>query len=162
MFEHRAAHRGRERLRSIRGGGGGGRIGALLLALGAFFLRTAGLGAFGGGRGAFLDHGDDRLDLDGVADRDLEFLDHARDGRGRLDGDLVGLEADDRLVDRDGIADVLEQFADGRFGDRFTQRGNFDFGGHNLAFPDYLQSLRTLGASPFSPSAILTRASCCT
>ena len=61
-----------------------------------------------------------------------------------------------------GIADVLEQFADGRFGDRFTQRGNFDFGGHNLAFPSYLQSLRTLGAVPFSPSAMLTRASCCT
>ena len=36
------------------------------------------------------------------------------------------------MTSRDRVADILEQFADASFGDRFTQRGDFDFGGHNV------------------------------
>ena len=130
MFQNRAAHGGRQGLRRV--GGSCGSLGAFGLAFFALFARAAGFLALGSRSGAFLDHGDDRVHLDRVADRNLELFDDTGNGGGGLHRDLVGLEADDRLVRRDRVADILEQFADSRFGDRFTQRGNFDFGGHNV------------------------------
>ena len=52
-------------------------------------------------------HGqDDRADLDLVALLDPDFLDDAGDRRRHLDGGLVGLELEDRLLARDRVADL--------------------------------------------------------
>jgi hypothetical protein len=55
---------------------------------------------------------------------------HAGDGRRHFDRDLVGFEAGNRLVERDGFAGLLQPLADRRFGHAFTQRRDFDFGAH--------------------------------
>src|SRR5258707_1232443 len=52
-----------------------------------------------------------------------------------LDGDFVGLEFAQRLVDRNGVACLHQPLGDGRFGDRFTQRRDLDFDGHDQAPP---------------------------
>ena len=52
---------------------------------------------------------------------------HAGGRRRHLDRHLVGLELDQRLVDRDRIARLLEPLADGRLGHRFAERGHADF-----------------------------------
>ena len=57
---------------------------------------------------------------------------HARNRRRHLDRDLVGFEAGDRLVERNRFAGLFQPFADRRFGDAFTQGGDFDFGAHLL------------------------------
>ena len=54
----------------------------------------------------------------------------AGDRRGDLGVDLVGGDLEQRLVDRHGVADLLEPAGDGAFGDRFTEGGESDFGGH--------------------------------
>src|SRR5262249_32905223 len=52
-----------------------------------------------------------------------------------LDRDLVGLELDQRFVDRDGIARLLEPLADRRLGHRFAERRNADVGHVLILFP---------------------------
>ena len=149
VFEHCAAHGRRKRLRTVTVGRFLGLSGRSLFDVRVRFVRLGCVVAIAGRfcrSVAFFDHGDHCIDFDRVADVDLEFLDRAGNGGGCLHRDLVGFQADDGFIDGDRIADFLQQFADGRFGDRFTQRRNFDFGGHILAFPNYLQSLRTLGA----------------
>ena len=61
-------------------------------------------------------------------------LERAGGGRRHLDRHLVGLELDQRLVDRDRIARLLEPFADGRLGDGFAERRDADFG-HAIDVP---------------------------
>ena len=41
--------------------------------------------------------------------------------------DLVGLQLQQRLVQRDRVARLLQPFRDRRFGDRLAQRGDLDF-----------------------------------
>src|SRR3546814_20829663 len=53
--------------------------------------------------------------------------------RSHFDRDLIGFEARDRLIERDGFAGLLQPFADRRFGDAFAQRGDFDFGAHRCS-----------------------------
>ena len=63
------------------------------------------------------DHGDDGVDLDGCAFRDLDLGEDAGDGRGNLGVDLVGGDLEERLVVLDGVADLLEPLGDGAFED---------------------------------------------
>ena len=80
---------------------------------------------------AFLDLAEQRADRDCLAVLHGDVGEHAGGGRRHLDGHLVGLELDQRLVDRDGFAGLLEPLADGRLGDGFAERGNADFSHDN-------------------------------
>ena len=46
-----------------------------------------------------------------------------------VDGDLVGLEHRDGLVDGDGVTHLLVELPDDRFGDRLAQLRNLDLDG---------------------------------
>ena len=85
-------------------------------------------GRFGGGsRRAFIDLPEQRADRDGFAILGDDVAERAC-GRGRdFDGDLVGLELDQRLIDRDGVAGLLEPTADGGFGHGFAERRHANF-----------------------------------
>ena len=73
-------------------------------------------------------HGqDDRADLDLVALLDPDFLDGAGDRRRHLDGGLVGLELEHRLIAGDGVADVDHHAHHVAAGDVLAQLGNFEF-----------------------------------
>ena len=62
-----------------------------------------------------------------------DLAEHAGGRRGDFEGDLVGLELDQGLVRLHRVARLLEPLADGRFGDRFAERRDLDFGCHGLA-----------------------------
>ena len=74
----------------------------------------------------------DRADRDVVAFLDQLLGQHARDRRGHLDADLVGLEAGDRLVGLHRFAGLLQPLGERAFGDRFPERRDLDVGGHAL------------------------------
>ena len=76
---------------------------------------------------AFLDLSEQRADGDRLAVLGRDVAEHAGGGRRHLDRHLVGLELDQRLVDRDRIARLLEPLADGRLGHGFAERGHADF-----------------------------------
>ena len=82
--------------------------------------RAAGAGA--APAGAFLDLAEHRADRDGFAVLGGDLAEHAGGRRRHFDRHLVGLELDQRLVDRDRVARLLEPFADGRLGHRFAER----------------------------------------
>ena len=92
-------------------------------------------------RRAFVDPGDRRADRDIVAFLDQLLGQHARDRRGHLDADLVGLEAGDRLVLGDRFAGLLEPLGKRAFGDRFPERGDLDVGCHSSLFTPELAGL---------------------
>ena len=102
--------------------------------------------------GAFLDLAEQRADRDRLAILGGDLAEHAGGRRRHLDRHLVGFELDQRLVDRDGVARLLEPFADGRLGDRFAERGHADLS-------HWYRSPRHGRARP-RPSAILCFASC--
>ena len=77
-------------------------------------------------RRAFLDLAEHGADPDRVAGLGRDVAEHAGGRRRHLQRDLVGFEFDQRLVDRDRLAGLLEPLADGRFGDAFAQRGDAD------------------------------------
>src|ERR1700738_2947042 len=81
-------------------------------------------GVFGAGAGAAAPGGGGAGGGGDVAERT---------GRGRrdLDRDLVGLEFNQRLIDRDGIAGLLEPAADGGLGHGFAECRNANFS-HDL------------------------------
>ncbi len=79
------------------------------------------------GAGAFLDLAEHRADGDGLAVLGGDLAEHAGGRRRHLDCHFVGLELDQRLVDRDRIARLLEPFADGRLGHRFPERRHANF-----------------------------------
>ena len=56
---------------------------------------------------------------------------HAGSGRGQLHRGFVGLQLDDVLVQRDGVAFALEPAADLHFVDRFAHFGNLQFDTHS-------------------------------
>jgi hypothetical protein len=68
------------------------------------------------------------FDRDRVAVFGGDVAQHPGRRRRHLDRDLVGLELHQRLVDRDGIAGLLEPLADGRLGDGFAERRDADVG----------------------------------
>ena len=83
-----------------------------------------------GARRTGLDVAQHAADLDGGAFLDGK-IDHGTGHRGiHLDGDLVGLQLAQRLVDGDGIARLDQPLGDGRLGDRFAQRGDLDLDSH--------------------------------
>ena len=106
------------------------RLGGGLLGAAALGLAAAG---FAGAPRAVLDLAEQRADRDGLAVLGGDLGEHAGGRRRHLDRHLVGLELDQRLVDRDGIARLLEPFADGRLGDGFAEGGNADFGHVDLS-----------------------------
>ena len=57
--------------------------------------------------------------------------DGAGHARVDLDRHLVGLELDQRLVDRHRVARLHQPLGDGRLGDRFAQRRDLDLDGHD-------------------------------
>src|SRR6185437_1511237 len=91
-------------------------------------LGGGGRGSLGrrGGGAAFGDRTEQRADSNGGAVLGRDVAEHAGGGRRHFQRHLVGLELDERLVDRDRVARLLEPFADGRFGDRFAKGGDAD------------------------------------
>ena len=69
------------------------------------------------------DHGQLGADLDGLVLVDLDLQQRAGDGGGDLGVDLVGGDLEQRLVDRDLVADLLEPAGDGALGDGLAERG---------------------------------------
>ena len=76
------------------------------------------------------DRAENSADGDGCALGYPDFAQHARYGSGHLNGDLVGLELDQRLVDFDLVAGLLEPLADDRFRDAFAQSRHANFRRH--------------------------------
>src|SRR5262249_35113777 len=74
----------------------------------------------------FSDLTEQRADRDRLAVLGRDVAEHAGCRGGHLDRHLVGLEFDQRLVDSDRIARLLEPLADGRLGHRFAERGHAD------------------------------------
>src|SRR5207244_13114230 len=87
----------------------------------------------GGSRRAIIDLSQQRADRNGLAILGHDVAERARRRRRDFDRDLVGLELDQGLIDRDGIAGLLEPAADGGLGHGFTERRNANFS-HRL-FP---------------------------
>ena len=97
-------------------------------------LRGAG-GVAGAARRAFLDLAEQRADADGLAVLGRDLAEHAGGRRRHFQRHLVGLEFDQRLVDGDGVARLLEPFADGGFGHRFAEGGHADVSHDRLMSP---------------------------
>ena len=83
--------------------------------------------------GALLDLAEQRADGDRFAVLDRNLGEHAGGRRRHLDRHLVGLKLDQRLVDRDRVARLLEPFADRRFGHRLAERGHANLS-HGIPF----------------------------
>ena len=109
--------------------------GAVLLA-GVLFLaaRLVGGARVAGRLALVADHGQDGTDLDRVVLVGLDLQQRAGDGGGDLGVDLVGGDLQQRLVDRDGVADLLQPAGDGAFGDGLPECREGDFGGQWTSF----------------------------
>src|SRR5229473_2928978 len=82
----------------------------------------------GGGSGrAIIDLSEQRADRDGLTVLGRDLAERAGGRCRHLDGDLVGLKLDQRLVHRNGIAGLLEPAADGGLGHGFAERRNANF-----------------------------------
>ena len=104
-----------DRLRRLGSGGDRARFFSLRRRLGG-----------GGGTRTVANLAEQGPHSDGLAILGGDLGEHAGGRRGHLDGHLVGLELHQRLVDRDGVARMLEPFSDSRLGHRFAERGNPD------------------------------------
>ena len=96
-------------------------------------------GARLGGARAVGDLTEQRADRDRLAVLGGDRAEHAGGRRRDLDRHLVGLELDQRLVDRDRIARLLEPLADRRLGHRFAERGHADVGHASNSFRRHAQ-----------------------
>ena len=106
---------------------------AAAAAGGAAALAGAAAGLAAARRRAVIDLAEQRADRDGLAVLGRDLAEHAGGRRRHFDGDLVGLELDQRLVHRHGIAGLLEPAADGGLGHGLAERRNANFS-HGL-FP---------------------------
>ena len=75
---------------------------------------------------AIVDHRDTRADRDGLAFRDENRFQHARRRRGNVGIDLVGRQLEQRLVELDAIARLLQPANDRAFRKRFPHLGHDD------------------------------------
>src|SRR4051812_24780821 len=75
---------------------------------------------------AFLDLPEQRADGDRLAVLGRDVTEYAGGRRWHFDGHLVGLELDQRLIDRNRITRFLEPFADCCFGYGFAESGHAD------------------------------------
>src|SRR6185312_10914925 len=81
----------------------------------------------GRGGGAVVDLSEQRTDRDRLAILCRDLAERAG-GRCRdLDRNLVGFKLDQRFIDRNGIARLLEPATDGGLGDGFAERRNANF-----------------------------------
>ncbi|MGY4304685.1 hypothetical protein ACVIJ6_001928 [Bradyrhizobium sp. USDA 4369] len=80
-----------------------------------------------GGHSAIIDLAEQRADGNRLAVLGDDLAERAGRRSRHLDRHLVGFELDERLVDRHGVAGLLEPAADGGFGDGFTERRNANF-----------------------------------
>jgi len=87
----------------------------------------------GGPRRAIIDLSEQRADRDGLTILGNDIAERARGRRRDFDRDLVGLELDQGLIHRHGIAGLLEPAANGGLGHGFAERRNTNFS-HRL-FP---------------------------
>src|SRR6185437_3794001 len=76
---------------------------------------------------AFGDLSEQRADRDRLAVLGGDLAERAGGRRRDLDRDLVGLELDQRFIDRHGIAGLLEPAADGGLGHGLAERRNTNF-----------------------------------
>jgi hypothetical protein len=135
---------------------------SLFLRLGFFGLcrcRSTGL--------ALGDMRQQRVDLDRLAVLGEDLAQRAGDRRGHFDRDLVGFQFDQRLVDLDGVARLLEPGADGGFADGFAKGRDADFSSHDVCFRSFsvrqtreLDSVDVAGGRQ-PPSASSRKASSC-
>ena len=116
-----------------------------MLLIGPAGRRRSGLAA---ARRAFRDLAEQRADRDGLAVLGGDLAEHAGGRRRHLDRHLVGFELDQRLVDRDRIARLLEPLADGRLGHGFAERGHADFGHCMCSLPLALVSSSAKAGDP--------------
>ena len=77
-----------------------------------------------GGNRAVIDLSEQRADGNGLAVLGGDLAEHAGGRRRDFDGDLVGLELDQGLVHRHGIAGLLEPAADRGLGHGLAERRN--------------------------------------
>src|SRR5207248_3690345 len=77
--------------------------------------------------GTFGDLTEQRADRNRRTVSSDDLAQRAGGGRRDLDGDLIGLELHQGLVDCDGIAGLLEPAADGGLGDGFAERRHTNF-----------------------------------
>ena len=124
LVGHHLGGRGRRRRRLDRLGRLRGLLGRGRLGRPARTLAGAGLAAAAAPSWIWPSSapGRDRLAVLGG-----DLAKHAGGRRRHLDRDLVGLQFDQRLVDGDRIARLLEPAADGRLGHRFAERRDADF-----------------------------------
>src|ERR1700682_4997616 len=103
-------------------------------AAGGAALAGGGPGLGGAPRRAVINLSEQRADGDGFTVLGGYLAEHARRRLRDFDGDLVGLELDQPLLDRHGIAGLLEPAADGGLGHGLAERRNANFS-HRLVSP---------------------------
>ncbi len=98
------------------------------------------------GGNAFVDHRQQRADVHRVAFLGDDVAQGSRDRCGHIHRHLVGFQADDRFIGLHRLAGLLQPLTNGRFGNGFAQRGDFDFSCHELCQPFFWRriSSRTL------------------
>jgi hypothetical protein len=69
-------------------------------------------------------------EVTGRAFGELDFLEHAVDGRGHFEHDLVGFQVEQVFIALDRIPRLLVPRRDGRVRHGFGEDRNFDFDGH--------------------------------
>ena len=109
----------------------------------------AGGGRLGAAGRTFIDLPEQRADGDGLAVLGRDLAEHTGGWRRHFDGDLVGLELDQRLVHRDGVAGLLEPAADGGFRHGLAERRNTNFShGHfsSIAYAVIVRLVRNCAA----------------
>jgi hypothetical protein len=114
---------------------GAGRRGLGSFALDSGLCLLSSLSSAGRRAFAFVEHAEQRVDLDGVAFLDQDLAQRAGGRRRHFQRHLVGFQFHQRLAVVHGIAGFLEPLSDRGFGDGFTQGGNADFFCHCSVFP---------------------------
>src|ERR1700736_5874300 len=138
------------RTEGANGASDGGAFAAAAAATGAAGGGLGGGGSrLGGGSRAIADLSEQRADRDRLAILGGDFAEDPRRRRRHLDGDLVGLELDQGLVHRHGVAGLLEPAADGGLGHGLAERRNANFS-HGL-FPQYCAVIIREGGRSSNP-----------
>ena len=152
--------------RAGAGGGGAGELeeaaaaepeaAAVARVAGRAAAAAAGSAAGGaaGGTAAVAQDREPRTDLDGVALGHDDLGQHAGGRRRDLGVDLVGRHLEQRLVERDRVADLLEPRGDRALGDRLAQLRHRDV--HSVRPPGQPCSDRPVSASADSPNSSLS------